>query len=220
MTKNTGRTSWRALDPKDRASEVLFGLIMALTFTGSLSVAESGSEDVRAMLIGALGCNIAWGIIDAVFYLMGGLAERGSGLLRLRAARSATETAKARRLVAGALPEVVAAVMEPAELDAISRRLKNLPEPPKHAKLRKEDWLGAAGVFLWVFVSTFPVTVPFMFMHETLPAMRASNAIAIALLFLTGFVFGRISGRSPWAYGLSMVALGSALVAMTIALGG
>jgi len=32
----------RVLDPIDRVSEVLFGLIMVLTFTGSLSVAEAG----------------------------------------------------------------------------------------------------------------------------------------------------------------------------------
>ena len=61
--------SKRLLDPIDRVSEVLFGLIMVLTFTGSLSVAESGREDVRTMLIGALGCNIAWGVIDAMLYL-------------------------------------------------------------------------------------------------------------------------------------------------------
>jgi len=40
----------RALDPIERASEILFGLIMVLTFTGSLSVAEAGRDDVRAML--------------------------------------------------------------------------------------------------------------------------------------------------------------------------
>ena len=72
-----------ALDPIDRVSEVLFGLIMVLTFTGSLSVAEAGREDVRTMLVGALGCNLAWGVIDAVFYLMGCLAEKSRGLLTL-----------------------------------------------------------------------------------------------------------------------------------------
>ena len=50
----------RVLDPAERISEVLFGLIMVLTFTGSLSIAEAGREDIRAMLIGALVCNIAW----------------------------------------------------------------------------------------------------------------------------------------------------------------
>jgi hypothetical protein len=34
------KSSKRVLEPIDRVSEVLFGLIMVLTFTGSLSVAE------------------------------------------------------------------------------------------------------------------------------------------------------------------------------------
>ena len=55
-------SSRRVLEPIDRVSEVLFGLIMVLTFTGSLSVAEAGRDDVRTMLIGALGCNLAWRI--------------------------------------------------------------------------------------------------------------------------------------------------------------
>jgi hypothetical protein len=81
----------RALDPIDRVSEVLFGLIMVLTFTGSLSVYEAGREDIRTMLAAAVGCNLAWGIIDAVFYLMGCLAEKSHGLLTLRAVREATD---------------------------------------------------------------------------------------------------------------------------------
>jgi hypothetical protein len=54
---------------------------MVLTFTGSLSVAEAGRDDVRTMLIGALGCNLAWGIIDGVLYLMGCLADKGRNLM-------------------------------------------------------------------------------------------------------------------------------------------
>ena len=72
------------LDPVDRASEILFGLIMALTFTCSLSVAQAGESEVRTMLMGALGCNLAWGVIDGVFYLMARLVERGEGLMTLR----------------------------------------------------------------------------------------------------------------------------------------
>ena len=53
------QSSKRFLEPIERVSEVLFGLIMVLTFTGSLSVAEAGRADVHAMLIGGLGCNIA-----------------------------------------------------------------------------------------------------------------------------------------------------------------
>src|SRR5512145_3364575 len=70
----------RVLDPAERISEVLFGLIMVLTFTGSLSIVDAEREDIRAMLIGALGCNIAWGLIDGILYMMGSLAERGRNL--------------------------------------------------------------------------------------------------------------------------------------------
>jgi hypothetical protein len=81
MQGEAASPSTRALDPIDRVSEVLFGLIMVLTFTGSLSVAEAGRAEVREMLVGALGCNIAWGIIDGLLYLMGSLADKGSALI-------------------------------------------------------------------------------------------------------------------------------------------
>lgn len=214
------KSTKRALDPHERISEVLFGLIMVLTFTGSLSVAEAGRDDVRAMLIGALGCNLAWGIIDAVLYLMGCLAEKGRDLRIFRVAHKETDPEKARRLIVDALPPVVAAVLQPAELEAMHQRLKELPAPPGHARLGKADWLGALGVFLLVFISTFPVAIPFLFMESAGPALRFSNAIAIAMLFALGYAYGRCSAQNPWVTGISMVVLGVFLVGMTIALGG
>src|ERR1051325_12023723 len=101
MADETIKPSKRVLDPIDRVSEVLFGLIMVRTFTGSLSVAEAGRDDVRTMLIGALGCNIAWGVIDGVLYLMGCLAERGRNLATYRAARKTIVPQRARELVDG-----------------------------------------------------------------------------------------------------------------------
>jgi VIT1/CCC1 family predicted Fe2+/Mn2+ transporter len=71
-----------------------------------------------------------------------------------------------------------------------------------------------------VFLSTFPVALPFLFMHDARPALRVSNAVAIALLFVAGFAFGRIIHRRPLLIGISMVALGASLVAITMALGG
>src|SRR5690349_15149030 len=94
----TGRTASgkRVLEPVERLSEILFGLIMVLTFTGSLSIADAGRDDVRAMLIGALGCNVAWGVIDAVLYLMACLAEKGRGVQALRALQSEPDAAAGR----------------------------------------------------------------------------------------------------------------------------
>jgi hypothetical protein len=214
------KSSKRVLEPNERISEVLFGLIMVLTFTGSLSVAEAGREDVRTMLIGALGCNLAWGIIDGVFYLMGCLAEKGRDLMTYRAVRKIADPQKAQSLIAEALPSFLASVLQPAELQAMHLRLQKLPEPPGRARFSGSDWWGALGVFLLVFLSTFPVAVPFIFMQSAMTAMRVSNGIAIGMLFLAGYAFGRCAGHRPWVMGISMVALGSVLVGITIALGG
>jgi hypothetical protein len=220
MPDDALRSSKLVLDPVDRVSEVLFGLIMVLTFTGSLSVAEAGRDDIRAMLIGALGCNLAWGIIDGILHLMGCLAEKGRGLMTFRAVREATDRQQAQRLIAEALPSVIASVLQPAELDAVQQRLRELPEPPAHARLSKDDWLGGAGVFLLVFLSTFPVVIPFIVMKSAVPALRVSNGIAIAMLFVAGYVYGRNIGHHSWLLGIAMVLLGAALAALTMALGG
>jgi hypothetical protein len=210
----------RALDPIDRVSEVLFGLIMVLTFTGSLSVNEVGRDDVRTMLVGALGCNLAWGIIDAVFYLMGCLAEKGRELAAVRAFREAGDPGQAQRLLADALPPMVASVLQPAELEGMRLRLLALPKPPERARLGWDEGRGAVAVFLLVFLSTFPVTIPFILMRDPVQALRVSNAIAVVLLFAAGYIFGRLSGRRPVLTGSTMVVLGSILVGITIALGG
>jgi hypothetical protein len=208
------------LEPSERIAEVLFGLIMVLTFTGSLSVAEADRAEVRTMLIGALGCNIAWGLIDGVMYLMGCLADKGRELTMLRGIRNAADSQQAQLLIADALPTVVASVLQTTELDAIRQRLQQLPESHERAHLHGDDWLGAAGVFLLVFLSTFPVVIPFLLMHNVGPALRVSNGIAIVMLFLTGYAYGKCVERRPWLTGISMVVLGSVLVGLTMALGG
>lgn len=212
--------SKRLLEPNERVSEVLFGLIMVLTFTGSLSVADAGRDDVRTMLIGALGCNVAWGIIDGILYLMGCLSEKGRGIRWLRAVRKATAPEEAHRVIAGEMPPMVAAMLGSAEYESLRQQLVRLPEPLTRPRLAKAEWLGAVAVFLWVFVTTFPVALPFVFIADVGRAVRVSNLIAIILLFVTGYVFGRIAEHRAWLSGLAMVLLGSALVGITIALGG
>ena len=214
------KSSKRVLEPYDRISEVLFGLIMVLTFTGSLSIAEGRHEAVRTMLLGALGCNLAWGIIDGVLYLMGCLAEKGKGILTLRAVRKATDPLKAQRLIADALPPVLASALAPEQLEAMRQRLQQMPEPPEQPRLAKRDWWGALAVCLLSFLSTFPIVIPFIFIGDARWALRASNAVAIAMLFVCGYAFGHRAGLRPWAAGLAMVAAGGAFVGVAIALGG
>lgn len=214
------KPSKRLLDPMERISEILFALIMVLTFTCSFSVADAGREQVRGMLIGALGCNLAWGIIDAVFYLMGNFNSFGRGILRLRTIRQVTNPAEAHQIIAHALPAVLVSVLSVSDLESMREKLNSLTELPSRPQLTKQDWLAALGVFLIILLPTILVVAPFAFTSDARLALRISNGIAILLLFLSGYAFGRYSGHRPFALGIGMVLLGSIMVAITIALGG
>src|SRR5690242_8024436 len=89
----------RILDPIERSMETLFGLIMVLTFTCTLSAATAGREEIRTMVFAALGCNLAWGIVDGVMYLLNTLAERGRGLQFLHRLRRTPDAGKVNRMI-------------------------------------------------------------------------------------------------------------------------
>src|SRR4030095_13597859 len=101
----------RLLDPVARVSEILFGLIMALTFTTTLGAATAGRDDVGTLLIGVLGCHIAWGLVDAVMFLMSDLVERGHGYVTIRTVRAAPTPEVAHRVITGALSPVMASIL-------------------------------------------------------------------------------------------------------------
>ncbi len=119
----------RVLDPMERISELLFGLIMALTFTCTLGVATADNIKVHTMLIGALGCNLAWGIVDAGIYLLARINDRGRRISTLRAIRQAPDIEAAQSIIAEELSPLVASVFRAEQLELIRRKLHELPEP-------------------------------------------------------------------------------------------
>ena len=98
--------------------------------------------------------------------------------------------------------------------------LRARPLPPGNVTFTRMDWIGALAVFLLVFLSTFPVVIPFLVMHNAATALRLSHGIAIGMLFLVGWRIGAHTGHSPWRIGATMVVVGTALAAGTMALGG
>ena len=209
----------RFLDPMERISEIIFGLVMVLTVTCSFSVGGGGRTEVHQMLIGTLGCNVAWGVIDAVLYWLACFHAHGQKIVALQAVRE-EDPNEAYRVIGDALPPLEASVMTPVEFEAIRRQLRRLPDPPLTPRITKHEWLAGLGVFLLVVVSVFPVAIPFLLVHDPKRALRISNGIAVLLLFLTGYIYGHVTGYRPLKSGLLMIAIGVAMVWMTIALGG
>jgi len=208
------------LSPLDRVSEMLFGLFMALTFVGAVSVADQGDAQIRAIFIAALGCNLAWGLVDAVMYLVRTVTDRGRLLTLIRSVRGEPNAEAGRKLIEGSLSQVAAGLVSTTEIEAMRGRIVALASLPPRPKLERDDLVAALAIFLIVVASTFPVVLPFMLFEDVGTAKNVSRAVALAMLFTGGLALGKYAGYGSWKVGLLMAGLGTALVVAINALGG
>src|SRR5688572_16827906 len=221
----TGWMSWldRYIDPATTLGEILFGLIMTLTFTLAAGVVmqEEGREGARELLVAVLGCNIAWGIIDAALYLASTLFERGERRNLGQRLRAATDAGSV-MLLADRFDELLDGVLGTDERTAMYRRIatKVRTSGPIGTGLTGRDWIAALIVCIAVIVATFPAALPFWLIDDPWTALRASNAILLGLLFWCGWAWARYTPAKPWKVGLAYLAGGLALVLVAIPLGG
>jgi VIT1/CCC1 family predicted Fe2+/Mn2+ transporter len=215
------QTNWvrQSLDPLSRLSEIMFGLLMTLTFTGTISVALGDEHTVRSVLFAALGCNIAWGFVDAVMYLMTTSADQGRQnalMTRLRAAEGRDREQIVRQYLSGDVGERLSS----EDALTVAAILNRLDAGPHRKALHRNDFVAAAAVFVLVVASTFPPIIPFILVNDVWLAMRLSNAIALVMLFGIGLGLDRhVDGGSQTMRWIVPI-VGTVLVATTILLGG
>ncbi|MDH5177121.1 MAG: VIT family protein, partial [Gammaproteobacteria bacterium] len=167
--------------------EILFGLIMTLTFTlgAGMVIEEEGRAGAREMLVGILGCNLAWGIIDGVLYVLGQLFERGRVRRIGLNLRQAESEAAARQVVADEFDEALAEVTDETERDRlyqnVAARVRATPLAPN--RVRRADLVGGLAAGWLVFACSFPAVLPFLVLDDPWVALRVSNAILLGLLF-------------------------------------
>jgi len=208
------------LNPVDRISEVLFGLIMVLSFTGAISASTDARDDVRELLWAALGCNLAWGSVDAIMYLMNVAIERGHAIMIIKNILRSKNAEEAGDILKDEIPPAIAGLMSDDELSELSDRVKKLPVPSERLLITPTDLWAGIQIFLLVFLCTFPVAIPFGIFDDLEVAMRTSNGIALLLLFIGGFLLGKYAGFRKGITAILYTLIGVALVALTMALGG
>jgi hypothetical protein len=215
-----GLLGW--LDPAERLDEVLFGLIMTLTFTlGSGLTAEDGPEGVRQLLVAALGCNLAWGIIDGTMCVTSRLSQRNRRQHLLRRIHGEADGA-----ALGVIRDELEETLEPLADGAAREHLyaamlaKLRRADPAPSGLRRTDLYAGVASFALVFGATFPAVVPFFLFSDKFLALRASNAVLLGLLFAVGWRWAGWIGLPRLAVAGTTTALGLVLVAAAIALGG
>lgn len=214
----------RFVDPATSLGEILFGLIMTLTFTlgAGIIIEDEGREGARQLLIAVIGCNIAWGIIDGALYIVGQLFGRGR-LRRIgRMIRQSPTRTRAEALVADELDDLLGGITSDAERAALYQRIvENVhAKPPTASSVTKDDITGALMSCLLVIVTSIPAAIPFLVLDDARFALRVSNAILLVLLFATGYSWSRHTLGKPWIVGFSFLTGGIVLVLVAIALGG
>jgi hypothetical protein len=208
------------LNTVDRVCEICFGLFMALTFVGAVKAVTAGEDEGYKMFFAALGCNLAWGLADAVMYLVRTLADRGQRLKLVQTVKREQDEAVAVRVLRDALPEKLEPLVEDADLERIRARLAAASTLPPRANFVNADFVGALGVFLLVVLGTFPVAVPFLVVRDVTTALIASRVLTLVMLFIAGFALGRYTGAGAMKAGVAMIALGILLTMAIIKLGG
>jgi len=214
----------RHLDPGDSLGEVLFGLIMALTVTlGARLAAASDPLNVHQLVVTIAGCNIAWGVIDAVFFVLGGLFHRSQRARFYRTLKSSSSEVEA----LAALEEEFGLEDEPLAVGVEDRATLyramlaiTTRAAPSRAHLQPRDFLSAFAVFLLVSAAALPAVLPFLLIEDPDLALHVSNALQVLLLFLAGYWWGRYTDASPWRVGLTVMLMGVAMVSVAVALGG
>jgi len=213
----------RYLDPASRLGEILFGLIMVLsiTLTAGLTVAE-GPAGVRQLLLAALGCNLAWGIIDGIMYVMNCMTERAEKARLIRAIQGAADGHAALDLVRTEVEPRFEALTGPEIRETLSQSilhyLARAEGPTTH--ITADDLYGALACFWLVFLSCLPAAAPFLIFSEPTWALRVSNLLLIAMLFIVGQEWGQYAHTNRWLAGLVMMTIGLALVGVAVLLGG
>jgi VIT1/CCC1 family predicted Fe2+/Mn2+ transporter len=225
MADPSGRIGFtrQYLDPASRLSEVLFGLIMVLTVTLTAGLtAGEGKDGLHQLLIAAVGCNIAWGIIDGIMYVMNGIFERSRKTRMIEAVKRAADERAAANLVRREIDDLLESLAEPEERERLSKsivtRLSRLE--PARTRVTKEDLYGAIAVFWLVFVSCIPAAVPFLVFSKPHVALRVSNLLLTGMLFWIGWQWAKAVNFNRMAAGSAMVLVGLVLVGVAIALGG
>jgi nicotinamide riboside transporter PnuC len=220
----------RFLDPIDRLTEAIYAVLIVMTFTMAYRAIDANAFPDRAvtelltqLALAAFGCAFAWGIIDGAMFILLSMLERGENNRLLIRVRSAPSEDAGVNVIADHLDETLEAIMSEDERRDIYRQAyqRMHDNEPKQIGFKREEFMGALGVVVIAVLATLPVVIPlFVFRMDANLALRASNFMAIAMLFLFGYQWGKYAGSKPIRVGLLLSGLGLAMVLVAIPLGG
>jgi hypothetical protein len=221
----------RLLDPIDRIVEAVYSVLIVLTFTlaarSFLAQTTAGLPDpdsaIMQLFWAALGCALAWGMIDGAMYVLTCAFERGQDRRLYQIVRNAADEDEGAALLAAESDNPLSSIVGESELRSfygqLYQRLRTAPPPS--VGFEKADFAGALGILLVAVGAALPLLLPLVILPGSEEfRVRVSNMIAFAMLFLMGYRWGVYAGGKPWRTGLLLMVLGVAMMIVAIPLGG
>ena len=222
------RRPYDYLYPHERLIELIYGLVIALAITNSVRlVGMSGTVDIDLMVQTALGAGIAWGIIDALLYLVVIVYERNRYIHVADDLQDSKDEKAALGIIQEDLEDSIIGTLDVEDQERIykdvlgaQRRVGYADKARGASSLGREDYLGAFQVFLAMLVATLVVVVPLLVVKPPHVAVIASNLVALVSLFVVGYLWARHTRINKVKFGLLLAVMGAGIVIITFFLGG
>ena len=205
------------------SSEPMFGVIMVVCFTSVLRAYPNLAEQILGtILVSALFCCIAWGLVDGIFYAWEAHYELDKRKKIQEAAKTSTGAGDAEGLVEGHLGDTVVDLLEDEDRKQIYQIVnKKLPGIDLGTVSIRDDIVTVLIAFGLVVGSSIVVMVPFLVIDPVMTALVVSNVTGIVLLFFMGYWREEAKGiGKKLTTGLLTAFIALIITVVTIVLGG
>lgn len=230
-TAPAGNILVQFLDPIDVLAEVIFSVLIILTFTLWFGVIKLGAtpdklitvEYMNEFIVAVVAATLAWGIIDGIMLALLSVFARGERHRFLADLQTAADDEEAIDLIAGEFDFSLEPITgEQQRQDLYADMLEHLRDSkPRPVGFQSEDLLGAVASVAVTVLAIVPSLVPLVLLRDQgILAVRISNIVSFIVLFIAGYLWGRYTRASPWKTGLLLLGAGVIMMVIAIPLGG
>lgn len=218
------------LFPHERLVEILYGLVIALTITSAVrAITGGGAPDIDLMVTTSLGAGVAWGLIDAMLYVLVVIFQRHRYTRIASRISSAKDESEALATIQEDLEGSLVGTLDAEDQKSVYRLVLHAQrrsskagytQQPKSIAILREDVFGAVQVFFSMLIATLVVVVPLWVIQPPHIAVLVSNLVAFAALFVVGYTWAKHTNIRKTLFGVTLVTLGVAIVGISLVLGG
>ena len=191
----------------DRLGEWMYGFIMVAAMVGIIGgyseiLLNSGYARVyltEVLLILTFGVNIAWGFIDGITVIYGGLTDKADLEKSISQLKENRNNRKLRDKILDSLGDSSVDYLPDEEKEKIVDRIINeAPDAPKMYRLNRNDRNTLIAIASCDILAVIPVVLPYVIFGFGLLALMLSRLIAATAIGYIVFLYAEHTGRRKW----------------------